>query len=332
VAVERVAVPLVVRDARGEFIYNLNRGELTLFDNGVPQQLSSFEAAGQPLSLVILVSTSRKLAPLLNHIRQTGILFTSYVVGQFGEAAVISFDSDIKVRQNFTADPESLIQAMEQLSTGGAQSRLADAMSRAIDLLVERPEGRRRVIIVLADPLDDGSSTPMGIPLRLAQLANISIYTIGLDRFEAELRRRPEDTPLPPPRYPPGIVAGPQTPGSVTTPTSQAQEQYARLDLLNAVMFLVRSAQTMRGKDTLEVYSYGTGGIHQGVFGQRSLEEAVNRIGQDLHNQYLLTYRPSNRAEEGFHRIQVSVARPGTLVRTRPGYYVGPAPLKPLQP
>lgn len=329
VAVELVEVPLVVREPSGEFVYNLNRNEINLLDNGVPQRLNTFELSSQPVSLVILVSTSQRIAPLLDRVRQSGVLFTSYILGQFGEAAVVSFDSEITVRQPFTSDADGIIQAMEKLPAGRSKNRLADALQTAIDMLGERPEGRRRVIVAVTNHEDEGSSAPIGIPLRLAQLSNISIYTIGLDRLEAELHRRPEEVPLPPSRYPPGIIAGPATPGSVQTPTSQTQEQYARVDLLSAIMLLVRSAQAVGQENVLELYSYGSGGFHVGTHGQRALEEAVHRIGQDLHNQYLLTYRPSNRDQQGFHRIEVRLARPGLMARTRPGYFVGPPPLEP---
>jgi len=54
------------------------------------------------------------------------------------------------------------------------------------------------------------------------------------------------------------------------------------------------------------------------------LEEAIERIGADLHNQYLVTYSPNNKDEGGFHEISVQVSgRRDVKVRTRPGYWLG---------
>src|SRR3990172_9297322 len=74
VRVELVTTPLVVWDARAEFVYDLAREEVTLLDNGVPQQLRSFELATQPVSLVVLVDPSQRVKPLLERVREVGIL------------------------------------------------------------------------------------------------------------------------------------------------------------------------------------------------------------------------------------------------------------------
>lgn len=324
VRVELVTVPFVVRDARGEFIYDLSREEVTLLDNGVPQRLTSFEVASQPLSVVILVDTSQRVAPLLERVRQTGILFTSYIVGQFGEAALITFDSFINLRQEFTSDSDELLAAFQKIPAGGTDTRLADGLDQAVRLLRNRPQGRRRVIILLSEALDDGSSTEIGTPLRWAQLSDISVYTVAMSALEADLRRRPEETPVRPSPYPPGVFVQPGVPGQPQTPTTVAQEQYARADLMNAVVTLVRTLHNTLGQNVLELYAEGTGGLYHHTFGRAALEEVLNRIGQDLHGQYLITYQPSNRDQGGFHRIEVKVGRPSVSVRTRPGYFLGP--------
>lgn len=324
IKVELVTAPLVVQDARGEFVYDLRREEISVFDNGVPQQVSVFELASQPISLVILLDTSRRVAPLLDRVRKSGILFTSYILGQFGEAAVITFDTDVTLQQEFTADPDEVIAAVEAISPGGTETRLADALDQAVDLLLERSEGSRRVIIAITEPRDQGSRIPLGVPLRNAQLAEISVYTISLSAIQADLMRRPEDAPVPASPYPPGIFPLPPTPGQVQTPTTEANRQYARADLLRAISVLVSTLRHSRKDNVLELYAHGTGGLHYSSWSQQGFEKSLNEIGQDLHNQYLVSYRPSNRDQQGFHRIDIRVTRPRVSIRTRPGYYVGP--------
>ena len=326
VKVELVTAPLVVRDGQGEFVYDLQRGEVTVFDNGVPQQLTNFELASEPLSLVILLDTSQRVAPLLERVRKSGILFTSYILGQFGEAAVMTFDTDLNLRQEFTSDPDKIISAVASIPAGGNGRRLADALDWAVNMLLDRPEGRRRVIIAITEPSDDGSRIPVGMPLRHAQLAEISVYTISLSGAQADMMRRPEETPVPDSPYPPGVFPLPPTPGQVQTPTTEANRQYARLDLLSAIAALVSTLQHTRKENVLELYAQGTGGLNYSSWSRTGFENSINEIGQDLHNQYQISYRPSNRDQEGFHRVEIRVSRPGTSVRTRPGYYVGPPP------
>ncbi|HEX9765027.1 MAG TPA: hypothetical protein VGA39_07060, partial [Candidatus Acidoferrales bacterium] len=79
--VDLVATPLVVHDRRGEFLYDLRREEITVLDNGVPQQIGNFELASGPISLVLVVNTSRNLTGLLGQVRSSGVLFPSYILG-----------------------------------------------------------------------------------------------------------------------------------------------------------------------------------------------------------------------------------------------------------
>ena len=53
------------------------------------------------------------------------------------------------------------------------------------------------------------------------------------------------------------------------------------------------------------------------------LEDAIAKIGQEIHSQYLITYTPNNKEEGGWHDIRVTVSgRTDLKVRSRPGYWV----------
>ena len=56
------------------------------------------------------------------------------------------------------------------------------------------------------------------------------------------------------------------------------------------------------------------------------MEQALARIGEELHSQYLLSYNPSNKEEGGYHTIRVAVEKPGLKVRTRTGYWMAAMP------
>jgi hypothetical protein len=77
-------------------------------------------------------------------------------------------------------------------------------------------------------------------------------------------------------------------------------------------------------KDPVDVFTKGTGGAQFGFVRQRGLEDAIERIGAELHSQYLISYNPNNRDEGGFHEIVVQIAgRRDLKTRTRPGYWLG---------
>jgi hypothetical protein len=80
VNVELVNTPVVVRDQKGEFVYDLSLKNFRVFDNGVPQVLDSFEMGGAPLSVAIVIENSARIEGLLPLIRRTGILFAETIL------------------------------------------------------------------------------------------------------------------------------------------------------------------------------------------------------------------------------------------------------------
>jgi len=58
---------------------------------------------------------------------------------------------------------------------------------------------------------------------------------------------------------------------------------------------------------------------------QETIRTALDRIGGELHAQYVLTYAPSSDPPVGFNEIKVTVSRPNLTIRARPGYYVSAA-------
>lgn len=323
VKVELVATPVTVFDTTGEFVYGLTRDDFTLWDNNVPQQISQFEFSSPPISLVLLLNTSSRIKPLLERVRSTGILFQSYILGEEGEGAVITFDDQVRVAQNFTGESEKIEKAIQAIKAGGDQTRLADALDTAIRLLLPRPAGRRRVIVIISEPRDLGSETPLGELVRTAQLADITIYTLALSYAEALWKTKPQDRPAASSPYPPGVFPTPPRPGQAQTPTTERQN-VVRPDLLALIQQILTAVRTPLEKDVLEVLATATGGVHDDAGNQPALQAAINRIGQELHSQYLLAYRPTNLNQPGYHEIRVRVRRTDVFVRARPGYYLTP--------
>jgi hypothetical protein len=85
-----------------------------------------------------------------------------------------------------------------------------------------------------------------------------------------------------------------------------------------------KDAKAMFKQNPSEVFTKGTGGEQFGFMRSHGLEEAIQRLGADLHSQYMITYNPNNKQEGGFHQITVEIAgRRDVKARTRPGYYLG---------
>lgn len=317
VNIQVVTVPVTVTDRNGEFVTDLEPSDFTVLDNEVPQKIESFDLSLEPLSIAIVVETSSRVASLLPEVRDMGILFTQLIVGATGEAAVITFDNEVKLQQDFTGDPELVEAAFKNLKAGGNAVRLSDAVARGLFLLQRRSKDRRKVIVVMSEARDQGSSNSHGAVLRSAQQLGISVYTVGLSSIRGMLSRAGEGTSSP---FPPGVQARPMPANQPPTPDAQTNWGAANMNVLALVQELVSGAKNIIQGNPLSVYAAGTGGEDYSSGGKEQMEKALGRIGQELRNQYVLSYRPNNLDEPGFHAIQISVNRPNVEVRTRLGY------------
>ena len=329
VRVALVNMPVTVRDAKGDMVNSLEAKDFRITDNGVEQKISHFDFGGDPVSAVILIETSSRIDTILPEMRKTGILFTQTVMGSEGEAAVVGFNDAVDKLQDFTSDGDAIENVVTHLQTGTSGSKLYDAMAVGVEMLSGRlPQptadkpGKRRVMLVLSETVDAGSEAKLGEVLRKAQLANVTIYSVGLSTTRSELHSKPKDS-RPAPIAPPGIMTLPPQPGTVQTPTTEANRN-SGVDLLGLAIWAVQHADNKVKDHAMEVACTATGGAHLATYKDRSIEKAIDEIGGELHSQYTVGYAPTDTNDLGYHEIKVQVDRKNLKVRARPGYYLAP--------
>ena len=318
-----VTVPVVVKGPKGVYVNGLEAYDFALFDNGKEQEVTGFDVSFLPISLVVCIQSSDRVEKIIDQVRKTAVLFTDAVLGEFGETSVISFDSRLKILSDFTNDTKKVDRALKAFRIGSSGIRTSDAVYEGIRMLTKRPENHKKVIVVIAEGLDNGSYISLGETLRTAQLHNITVYPIYLSTLKARLKRPP---PVPTSRVPPGVSVLPAAPGSVNTPTTMQQSHWnATPNVLPLIADLVIGVKNLIFKDALAVLARGTGGEDYKPITDEGLQEAIVKIGEDIRSQYLLTYTPNNLNSSGiFHEIEVRVPYPRAKVRARPGYFRGP--------
>jgi VWFA-related protein len=326
-----VNTPVTVRNEKGEMVHDLEETDFRITDNGAPQKITHFNLGGDPISLVVVVETSSRIAPILPQIRKSGILISQTVTGPTGEGAVVGFDNRVNTVLDFTSSGDLMEKVMSGLPEGTSGARLFDAMSKAVELLSARPEvsetelGHRRVMLVIAEAHDSGSEEKLGEVLRRAQLANITIYAVGISSMKADLKRKPEYTG-PTRATPEGTFGTPPPPGTIQTPTTDDNAHAQGPSLLALAIWAVTHAKDQVTAHQLEIAAAATGGLQVSTWKDRSIEKVIDEIGGELHAQYTLTYTPSGENADGYHEISVKVSKErerGLKVRARPGYYVG---------
>jgi VWFA-related protein len=319
-----VLVPTTVFDPDGHgYVNGLAATDFEVFDNDKQQRVSA-DFSQLPLSVVVVVQANSEIEPALPKLRKTGLLMQGLVTGVEGDVAILAFDHRLQVLQDFTNEPAKLDDSMQKLTSGSTSARLVDAIFEA-DHMLKRHDPRnvrRRVVIVLSRNIDKGSEMHMQEAIHQMQFDNVIVYCVDINRAYTALFKkmdypRPAAGGIPPEAR--GSIAGGTGP---RTQTSDIQENdYS--NGLNVVPPILRSIHDLFKKSPAEAFTYFTGGRVYNFATEHAMEDAISDIGKDLNSQYLLSYRPNNTNEPGFHNIRVVVDRPGLRIRTRPGYWWG---------
>src|SRR5665213_3882174 len=107
---------------------------------------------------MVLIQASGISAPALARIERVGGLIKPLVIGQRGQAAVIEFDDEIRVRTDFTPDSDLISAAFQRTRSRSIRTaRLIDAVAAGIKMLETRSPNNRRVMLILSESRDRGS-------------------------------------------------------------------------------------------------------------------------------------------------------------------------------
>ncbi len=123
------------------------------------------------------------------------------------------------------------------------------------------------------------------------------------------------------------VTATPMPSSVPATPTSVVQKGNvagASADFVPLLVELLRDAKAIFKDNPAEALTKATGGEEFSFVRQNGLEDAIQKIGSQLHSEYIVTYRPNNMEEGGFHEIKVRVKpnNAGWKVHARPGYWM----------
>src|SRR2546423_10268920 len=320
--VDIVVAPVLVTDRDGQNVSGIQPEDFHLFDNGKAQNIH-VDGTYQPISLVICIQANSHVESILAQVKKIGNLIAPLIFGEQGEAAIIAYDSRIRTLQEFTSDPDKITKSVKDLYAGSTSNRLIDAVSQGARMLRTRRQSRRRIMLAIGETRDNASETRLREALLDVQYSNVLFYAVDMSRFISTLTAKPDpgrQNNLPPAMHP-------MPSGVPATPTTVAQTyglNGGRAEFIPMMVELFRDVKAIFKDNPIEAFTKGTGGTELGFVRQRGLEEAIQRIGAELHSQYLVSYTPNNTGEGGFHEIAVTIqGHRDYKTQTRPGYYLG---------
>ncbi len=301
-----VQVPVSVTLGNGRNVEDLRARDFRLLDDGVPQKiaLDRFDTGVAPISLGIAIQTAGISTPALAKIRRIGGMIQPLVIGSRGEAAVVTFDSEVKWLQDFTPDSGKIQDAVKSLAAhSDAQARMFDAIVEVADRMKQR--SGRKVLLLISESRDRGSKAGFEQAVEAVQREGIEVFGAHYSAYATAMLAKPADLPDTT-STPTTSVAGP--PGPPTVGILGIFTELARLGKTNAIQALTQA----------------TGGADFPFLKARGIEKAIEKLGAEVHSQYFLSFmQRADTARPGMHRIDVSVPERGDLrLRFRQGYWV----------
>src|SRR5437016_3892354 len=184
VDVDLVNIYFTVCNKHGRLIPNLDRTHFAVYEDNNPQVITNFSRETDvPLKLVLLIDTSGSVRYKLPFEQDVSVAFLNSVLRPgVDQASVVTFDSSIDLRQDYTDDPLLLASAVKRIRAGGA-TRLYDALSLLLNGTLA--EGTpRRAIVLLTDGDDNVSRSSPGEVMEAAQRNNVPIYVVSVNSID----------------------------------------------------------------------------------------------------------------------------------------------------
>jgi VWFA-related protein len=299
---ELVVVPVTVKNQFGELVPDLEQSDFRVFDENVEQSIDVFTAEAFPLSLVVLIDDDLKtkdaaqMAPTLRAIT-AGISASD-------EAMVCRFDIDFYPGESFTSDLDKLWADLKN-----AQDRSGPSTAGPVPYVVSpaaHPEGVGEPKLTV--PIKSGSRPTKTLDDAIHSAATL-LHDRGLARRKIIL-----------------IVSdgvnGPQFNHS----TYQDSLEALLHDNISVYSLAVGSSVTKHKFNRLINYSNDSGGDIYYASTSANIEKLYSQITEEARHEYTLAYVPRNlKNTAAYHKVEVRVSRPAVTVKTRQGYYTGPA-------
>lgn len=178
-----VVVHAAVRAGAGEMVTDLDRSAFTVFENGKPQPIALFLRDEVPVSLGIVIDNSGSMRLRRTAVEAAALAFAN-ASNPLDELFVVNFADKPRIDVPLTRDVRVLEAGIGRIdSIGGTAVR--DAVSFAATYLNEHATHDRRVLLLITDGKDNGSTLSKEQIEAQAEQSGITVCAIGLPHDDA---------------------------------------------------------------------------------------------------------------------------------------------------
>jgi Ca-activated chloride channel family protein len=295
ISTEEVLLPVSVRDERGIPVGGLDKDRFVVFENGVRQQILSFNRSRVQANIVLLLDASSSVFSQMRFIRSAAKLFLQGL-GEGDKVCVLQFADKVELLQDWTpaAELSKLEKSLDWRYHPGLRTTFYDGLYLAAQEQLSKVEGRR-IVILLTDGLDtaERQKATFEDALNAIRRADASVYVVSLTAYLREQLER---------------KAGRDKKHRMFSGYDQREVAYYLGLIDNSEKLLERLAVQTGGRIFLPVKD-------------EELSPAYQAIAEELRTQYIITYQPKLRASVGeYRRVRVLVLAGDYEVSTREGY------------
>jgi Ca-activated chloride channel homolog len=177
--VDEVVLHATVVDERQRLETHLDRGAFAVFEDGLPQTITSFRIEDVPVAMGILIDNSSSMRDKRSKVNQA-VLNLIRASNPQDEIFVVNFGETPFLDQDFTSNIGLLEQALHRTSTQGSTA-LYDAIIAADAHLDTNSRLNKKVLLVITDGQDNMSVATLQQTIRRLQRRNgPTLYAIGL--------------------------------------------------------------------------------------------------------------------------------------------------------
>jgi len=264
----RVDVPIVnlnvnvLLDKTHAFVPGLKADQFLVVEDGVEQRVQSLRVAHTPITAVLLLEFASTSYAFIQDMQNASAAFYRSL-GPDDYIAVVTYDMRTHILTDFTNNKDLIRQSLESLIIPGfSETNEFDALYETLDR-INRIEGRKYVVLISSGRDTFSKLTLDKMLAKIKETPNVTIFTISTGGLVREL--------------------------------SDARAG-------GGMGSSIRHMDYLQADNEMRTFAQMTGGLSfQPVF-QGALPDIFAQINDSIRNQYVLTYRPTNNANDGSYR------------------------------
>jgi VWFA-related protein len=290
VTTTEVLVPTLVEKKNGGVIYGLKANDFKVEDDGVPQKIRVQEEMDTaPVALVVAVEQGGASVLEFDKLAHLGPLLELFLAEPKSQVALIGFDSQPHLIDDFTHAQDQVDDDLKHLEPGDGGAAILDTLAYGVNLLEMQPKEFRRVLLIVSEERDHGSKHTKPVQLiKSIGESDVLVLSVSFSPSRAEFLHDAADS---------------------------GDDRF--LNPISALAMVVKAFKKNVSKEIAEM----SGGEYTTFTNDKKFEAKVVEAAAHTRNRYLITFSPSS-PKPGLHTITVKTTEDyGARIVARANYW-----------